>query len=121
MIRGVKKRSNTRILRDKAWKVFADWIKNRDQWTCITCGKKAEGIFMNAGHFIHGRHMDFIEENISAQCSQCNKWKHGNLAVYAIMIDRKWGAGTAEKLYKLSKTYRGYRKKDYEDVIQKYQ
>jgi hypothetical protein len=64
--------------------------------------------------------MDFSEQNINAQCVSCNKWRHGNGAVYAVMLDRKWGAGTAEAMYKESKKYKGYRREDYQRIIEKY-
>jgi hypothetical protein len=75
---------------------------------------------MHAGHFIHGDNMDFVEKNINAQCSGCNKYRHGNLAAYAIKIDEKYGTGTAKELYLEGKKYRGYRQRDYINVIEKY-
>lgn len=107
-------------LKEKAWKVFALWIKNRDGWKCITCGKVDKSSSMHAGHYIHGDHMDFVEKNISAQCVACNKWRHGNGAIYAVKLDERYGVGTAREMYLLSREYRGYRRADFEEVIRKY-
>jgi len=41
---------NMKLKKTTAWKWFALYIKERDNWTCQTCGKKGKGQFMNAGH-----------------------------------------------------------------------
>lgn len=45
---------------------------------------------MNAGHFYHN-YLDFDEQNINCQCSYCNKWLSGNLAIYAERLIEKYG------------------------------
>ena len=76
---------------------------------------------MHAGHFIHGDRMDYVPRNVNAQCARCNKYLHGNLAVYAVKIDEKYGPGTARELVAISRTYQGFRRKDYEEIIKKYE
>src|SRR3990167_3937552 len=66
------------ILHKKAWNVFSKWIRERDK-TCITCGSRSS---LQAGHFWHGV-LDFDPMNINAQCSGCNHFKSGNLAIYS--------------------------------------
>lgn len=85
----LRKKSKTSIskLKEKLWKVFSLYIKNRDKWTCYTCGRKAEGAGMHAGHFISKRiggiALYFHEDNVHAQCYHCNinlggnQWEYG--------------------------------------------
>ncbi len=93
-----KKLKSIKSLHKKAWALMSEYVRLRDKGICVTCGKKDDPKLMHAGHFVHKRSMDFDGRNISCQCPQCNKWKHGNLGIYAIEIDKKHGAGTAEKL-----------------------
>lgn len=105
-------------LRKKAWDVFSKWVRNRDG-RCVTCGSRNS---LQAGHFYHGV-LDFDEMNINAQCSQCNKWNHGNLAVYSVYLLRKYGQEKFEDLEKRHYIALGgeYRTdKNYLDLIEKY-
>ena len=109
------KRAKT--LHQKAWAVFSKWIRNRDK-KCFTCNGNAE----NAGHFWHGV-LDFDEENIHGQCVRCNKWLHGNLAVYSTNLLALLGKKRFDAL-----TIRHYRamggekrtEQEYNDIIAKY-
>ena len=112
----LRKLSPLTALKRKAWKIFSLFVRKRDK-VCITCGS-SNGL--QAGHFVHGDNMDFVIENINAQCVRCNKWLHGNLGVYAIKIDEKYGLGTAKRLIALGRVYRGYRRKDFEEIIELY-
>ena len=104
-------------LKDRAWKTFSLFIRNRDK-KCFTCTGKAE----NAGHFWHGV-LDFDEENIHGQCVHCNKWLSGNLAVYAVNLLKLLGKKKFDTL-----TIRHYRamggekrsEQDYLNIIEKY-
>lgn len=80
-------------LKKTAWNVFSKWIRNRDK-RCVTCGSTNS---LQAGHFYHNC-LDFDEENINAQCAQCNKWNHGNLAIYSVYLLRKIGQKAFEDL-----------------------
>ena len=70
-------------LKKKVWKVMSLYVRERDKYTCFTCGQ-TKGI-MNAGHFIHGK-LDYDEMNINCQCVSCNKWNHGNLGIYGVKL-----------------------------------
>ena len=73
-------------LKKKLWKHFADYVKARDKYTCFTCGRKAEGAGLHAGHFIAksvgGITLYFSEKNVHAQCYNCNINLSGNQWVY---------------------------------------
>ena len=106
-------------LQKKAWSVFSKWIRNRDK-ICVTCGSRKDG---QAGHFYHGV-LDFDEVNINQQCSHCNKWKHGNLAIYSNYLLNKHGLKVFKDLEKrhylaLRGEYRT--DEDYLEIIRKYE
>lgn len=106
-------------LHKKAWHVFGDWIKKRDNYLCVTCGSRNAN---QAGHFWHGV-LDFDEMNINCQCKQCNHFKSGNLAPYSIYLIRKHGQKAFEDLEKRHYlALRGEHRtdQDYVKIIEKY-
>lgn len=112
------KRSQKQILKDKAWKVFSKWIRNRDK-KCVTC---PNGLAENAGHFWHNV-LDFDEENINGQCVRCNKWLSGNLAPYSVYLLRKLGKKKFDALdIRHTRAIGGEHRteEDYQKIIDKY-
>lgn len=78
---------------EKAWRACANYIKERDSWTCFTCGKVAYGREMNAGHMF-SRSKKIIKydyRNIHAQCVHCNQYLSGNLHVYVKRFKERYG------------------------------
>jgi hypothetical protein len=89
----MKRKISLRNLRKKAESVFHRWIIARDKGICITCGKQGN----QAGHFCHSR-LDFSHINLNCQCLVCNHFKSGNLGVYAVELDKRYGNGTAKRI-----------------------
>lgn len=119
LMRKKQKTNKKRSLRDKAWKVFSKFIRERDK-TCVTC---ETGNADNAGHFWHGV-LDFDEENVNGQCVRCNKWLSGNLSEYAIYLIKKLGLKKFLDLYERKKVAQAgeYRtEEDYQNIIDKYE
>lgn len=77
------------------WKHFSIYIRTRDKFTCVTCGKKGEGSGLHAGHYIVkgacGLDYYFHEKNVHAQCFRCNIHLSGNSAEYRKFLLRKYG------------------------------
>jgi len=67
------------VLYKETWKLMSKYVCLRDK-ACVTCGSK---LTPQAGHFIHGKCMDFVFNNINRQCARCNHYLSGNLAWYA--------------------------------------
>lgn len=113
-------------LRKLAWKTFSDYIRERDNWTCFTCGRKGEGKNIHAGHFypkkIGGVLLRFSPINCFAQCYACNRHYDGFGILYSINYRKRFGpeadvallAGVEKS--KATVPTRAF----YEDVIQKY-
>lgn len=110
--------------------VFQMWVRYRDNFTCITCGKKfpvGERKELHAGHFvsrgIYATRWD--EKNVNAQCAACNlKQSFGDVEIihnYELALEQKYGFGTVEEL--LNKKHQLYKLKrcDLLDMIDKYE
>ena len=85
--------------------VFSEFVRLRDcdkngVCKCITCGAFDHWRSVDAGHFVTRENMGtrWEEENVNAQCQQCNRFKSGKQYEHGLAIDRKFGAGTASKL-----------------------
>lgn|SRR3990167_5683519 len=106
----------------KAWKAFSLWIRERDNWTCFTCGKKGKGSFMHAGHYISRKHNAtlFSEQNCHAQCMNCNIWGYGNMGVYTLKLQKKYGQDIIKKLTDESKKTKQFTVRELEEIVVKY-
>lgn len=73
-------------LKRKLWKLFAEYVKERDGNTCFSCGKGGmEGSGWHAGHlFPAGAHaiIRYHPKNVHSQCYRCNINLGGNGAAY---------------------------------------
>ena len=103
-------------LKKKAEAVFHKFIVLRDKNKCFTCGNNGN----QAGHFRHGK-LDFDEINLNCQCVACNHFKSGELGIYAIMLDKVYGAGTAVALVSRAwQTSNKYSRDELNEIITKY-
>lgn len=89
-------------LKKQLWEVFTKYIKARDRYTCVTCGKRAEGYGMGGGHYIAkaacGLDYYFSEKNVNAQCTMCNLTLEGNRPAYRAFILKKYGEETLKDI-----------------------
>lgn len=106
-------KNNISKLKKKLWTVFSTYIRQRDKYICFTCGRKGEGSGMHAGHFISkaigGVDLYFDEENVHAQCYNCNINLSGNQYEYSLRL----GKDLSEKLYKKKGVFNKWTEKDY--------
>lgn len=114
----MKKKSLSQLKKD-LWKVFSQYIRQRDKNICFTCGRYAEGSGYHAGHFIPksvgGLELYFNEENVRGQCYNCNINLGGNQYEFA----KRLGFKKAEKLKKIKKTVK-WTEKDFIAKIEEY-
>ena len=88
--------------------IFSVYIRLRDadkngMCRCITCGKPFPWKECDAGHFItrDRKATRWEEKNVNAQCPRCNRFRSGEQYEHGLAIDRKYGAGTADRLKRL--------------------
>lgn len=84
------------------WKYFSKFIRNRDGFRCITCGKYATGSGMHSGHFIPssicGINLRYDEDNVYAQCMRCNINLSGNYVTFREKLVERNGEDWVKKL-----------------------
>ena len=110
-------------LKKKLWKVFSLYIRTRDQGVCISCGKKDAIKNVDAGHYIPktaGNSIYFDEQNVHAQCTGCNRFRHGNLSLYALALRQKYGNDILEILDARRRQIRKITIIEYQTLIEKY-
>ena len=113
------KEKSVSFWKKKAWVLFSKWIRERDNYTCITCGKKGKGSFIHAGHYISRKHCAtmFDEKNANAQCMNCNIWGYGNMGVYTLKLQEKYGEGIIRELTEKSRQVKQFSVEELKDII----
>ena len=80
---------------------FNAFIRERDiDLPCISCGRHHTGQY-HAGHFLSvgaRPELRFCESNAHKQCSACNNYRSGNIALYRIALGNKIGTAMVEWL-----------------------
>lgn len=109
-------------LKTRAWIEFSTYIRNRDNWTCITCGKHQLGQQMHAGHFVSRRHSStlFNEKNVHAQCASCNMYRNGEPHIYATIIIERYGIDIFNDLVKLGREQKKFTRQELIDIYLHY-
>jgi len=102
-----KKPNPRKILHGKVWTLFSRIVREEEAYICYTCGLQFDKYTTNAGHFHHGK-LDFDRVNIHCQCIGCNKYKHGNLGLYAIHLVKQYGIEVVDDLALRANTHLGY-------------
>ena len=119
----VKKSKKPTNYKKRLWLIFSQYIRQRDEGVCISCGKRMEWKNMDAGHYIPktaGLALYFDERNVNCQCTYCNRFMHGNLAKYALALRKKYGGGILEKLDKERRQIRKISEDEYVNLIELY-
>ncbi len=93
------------LLKRNLWREFSLFIKVRDNYTCITCGRQGTGNGMHAGHFVPsavgGLALRYNEANVHAQCYHCNINLGGWGERYTEVLEKRHGKKYVNDLRKL--------------------
>lgn len=124
---GLKSKTLT-YYKKRLWSIFSKFIRLRDSdengyITCITCDRPLFWKQSQAGHFIpqhNNPNTIFNEQNVHAQCPQCNIYLHGNQYLYSKKIDSIYGIGTSEEIYLLSKVDKKFTSEEYQELTKEY-
>lgn len=105
--------STTTFWRKKLWETMKIYIKNRDNFTCITCNKQVEGANCHAGHFLTGASCPvsvyFDERNVHVQCYHDNVNLSGNWPDYYKFMLKKYGQEVIDELWARKDLMKGER------------
>lgn len=127
----LKKQLSPVKLKQKAWKVFSDYIRTRDSLAttgtithciCVTCQKNFEYSKIQAGHFVGGRtgSILFDEELVYGQCIGCNVFLRGNYDAYNLVMLKKFGGDKVVEFLERKKQVVQYSPSDYLEIAEKY-
>ena len=82
-------KSENKRLKDKAWKLFSQYIRRKysdslGNCSCFTCGVIKPWKELQCGHGISGRqnYVLFLEEVCRPQCYGCNVGRGGNYEIF---------------------------------------
>lgn len=106
----------------KAWKAFSDYIRERDRWTCYTCGKVGDKYSMDAGHLIsrYWAGTLFDENNVQTQCKGCNIMHEQDPEIFKRLWIQEYGQAAFDALYLKSKQVVKRTAQDYIDLRELY-
>lgn len=101
---------------DKLWRLLSQYIRDRDNWTCVTCGKRETGRSMHGGHYVPGSNKatKYDPHNVHAQCVRCNFHEHSNATEYSLFIVEKYGQ---EEHARIVKDGRGLKQWKLEELL----
>ena len=107
------------------WTSFSFFVRERDNWTCYTCGKSfdktdyTQRINLHAGHFISRRIAitRFHPLNVRAQRRMCNFFGYGQSPRFAQRLIREHGQEVFNELVDLSRRTHQWTVKELEHLI----
>jgi hypothetical protein len=106
-------------LKRKLWRLISRTVRDRDNWTCITCGKVArtdeDRAMFDGGHYKPEglyKSVQFDLTNVNCQCRSCNRYNHGNLGLYAEALIRKYGIDEFNALIERSRKTKSWTEKE---------
>lgn len=117
------KSKDKHIYKKRLWQTFSLYIRQRDKGICISCGKPDHWKNTDAGHYVPktaGLSLYFDEKNVHAQCTGCNRFRHGNLTQYAIALRKRYGEAILEELEQKRQVIRKITEQEYIDLITLY-
>ena len=125
-----KKKGSIPWWKAKADKEFSKFIRGRDTdshtgWGfCCTCSTPTHYKGGDAGHFQPRQHLTtrYDEKNVHLQCKKCNNkdWNQGEQYKHGKFIDKKYGEGTADELYRLSRERKQFKEYQIIEIFEKY-
>ena len=120
-----KKQPAIKDLQKKLWPIFSKWIRQRDNYTCYTCGKNMldNPSSCHAGHYVpqnKGNRLRFDERNVHAQCLTCNNFKSGNLSEYALNLEADYGLGVLQEFEAVKNERKKFTREELQDMIDDY-
>ena len=118
------------------WKVFSEWIRERDsvrlspngerEIYCFTCKNRISFKQAQAGHFQPGRYPVFLfdERQVNAQCKKCNSKRPfglgGNKEMYTLNMIRDYGEEEVRKMLQNKNNFGQWKTHELEEIYLKY-
>ncbi len=102
--------------------IFNAYIRKRDEGKpCISCGKPGN----QAGHYFPVKGFSALrydERNVNLQCAYCNRYQHGNQAMYRIGLVKRYGEDMVLGLENdaVSNRVKKWTRTELNEIIEKY-
>lgn len=107
--------------------VFSTYIRLRDadedgKIHCPLCPEKVYWKSADAMHYVRrANHATrWHEKNVNGGCFTCNRIRGGELDVYAVWLDNKYGPGTSDELRRLGRTHVKFSESELREKIAHY-
>lgn len=96
------------------------YIRNRDNWTCYTCGIRGDKYNMDNGHLITATRSGtkFHEKNCHCQCKGCNIKHEDDYETYRRKFIEQYGEAYYDEMYAASWELMNYTTEDYHELEQ---
>ena len=77
---------------------------------------------MQNGHFMSRKYNStrFSEVNCNVQCVACNRFDQGRQYEHHLYIEKEYGKGTSDELFKLSRVKKEFKADELEAMIEHY-
>ena len=114
------KHISLKSLRKKARKLFSEYIRRSEKGICFTCGRHHKWQETDCGHYIHKDCLDFDEIGNHCQCTFCNRFKHGQLGIYAERLIAEYGEEAIVELRQRANKIKKFSQMELEELIISY-
>ncbi len=96
---------------------------HRGMARCFTCDALKPWEELQNGHYISRVHhsLRFDIRNLAPQCVRCNIFLHGNMDVYALRLQEKYGDGILRELNQLKQQTKQWTREELFQLISKYE
>lgn len=120
----MKKKTERQKVKDKLDSEFSLFIRRRDNFTCVTCGKKGcegDGV-MQCGHLFSRVAMStrWDESQCFCQCSGCNKLHEYDWVPFETYFIEKRGYDEYDRLYLKYKSTKKYSVGELKSLLEYY-
>lgn len=123
----MKKKKTISKLKKELDTIYSRYIRKKEadfrgNATCISCKKIWAWEKLQCGHFVSRRYSNvrYDERNTKPQCFGCNMFRGGNIANYALELQRLYGMSIVEELAKASRELKSFTCKELEGMIISY-
>lgn len=119
------KHISKKALHKKAWALISEYVRRSAAnehgiVLCYTCGRPHIWTDIDCGHYIHKDCLDFDLVNLKAQCSFCNRRKHGNSGVFAERLIAEYGEQAIIELRTRSEQIKKFTITELQELIETY-
>lgn len=114
-----RKQTETKRLMKEALRVHSLYIRNRDGWKCVLCGRKGKGNEIHNGHLIkRGKKSTLFDNaNCNALCAGCNQQDNYYHEPYVNWFILKYGVEKYQDLIRVAAIPKQWKPYELQEII----